>query len=110
MSWGNSSYGKAFTKIERETDVYADKLQRDLKSFFVLECLSNSSRQLARGIGDRVGYLENDQTHMIIDGVTIWLKGPGRAVARLSIGGRTPTTFQMAVRAAAVSLSPMTAR
>ena len=86
-------------KVQRDADIDADQLQRDLQPLLrwsASRSLSNNLTHVTEGL---VGYLEDfflTSTLMNEDGS--WLKGPGKIVARLWIVGLTPPRFQRAVR------------
>ena len=72
-------------KVQRETDVDADQLQRDLQSLLRWSASRSLSDNFARVTGGLVGYLEeNNLTSALMkeDGSS-WLKGQGKTVARL---------------------------
>ena len=78
-------------KVQRDTDVDAEKLQRDLQPLLRWSSSRSLSDNLARVTGGLVGYLEeNDLTDALMDENGNWLKGPGKIVARLWTGGLTP--------------------
>ena len=86
-------------KVQRGTDIDADKLQRDLQPLLQWSAKRSLSNNLTHVTGCLVGYLEESNltsTFMKEDGS--WLKGPGKIVARLWIDGLTPSRFQRAVR------------
>ena len=93
-------------KLQRDTDVDADQLQRDLQPLlFAVECLSFLSDNLTRVTGGFVGYLENNLNSTLMEEDDSWLKGPGKIVARLWIIGLTPPRLQMAMRSRCEFLS-----
>ena len=86
-------------KVQRDTDVDADQLQRDLQPLLRWSDSRSLSDNLARVTGGLVGYLEeNNLTSGLMEEDGSWLKGPGKIVSCLWIVGLTPPRFQMAVR------------
>ena len=86
-------------KVQRDADIDADQLQRDLQPLLRWSTERSLSNNLTHVTGGLVGYLEESNltsTLMMEDGS--WLKGPGKIVARLWIVGLTPPRFQRAVR------------
>ena len=78
-------------KVQRDTDVDADQLQRNLQPLLRWSASRSLSGNLARVTGGLVGYLEENNltnTLMVEDGS--WLTGPGKIVARPWIVGLTP--------------------
>ena len=87
-------------KVQRDADIDANQLQRDLQPLLRWSAERSLSNNLTHVTGGLVGYLEESNltsTFMNEDDGS-WLKGPGNIVARLWIVGLTPPRFQRAVR------------
>ena len=86
-------------KVQRDADIHADQLQRDLQPLLRWRAERSLSHNLTHVTGDLVGYLEESNlTSTLMNEDGTWLKGPGKIVARLWIVGLTPPRFQRAVR------------
>ena len=78
-------------KVQRDTDVDADQLQRDLQPLLRWSASRSLSDNLARVTGGLVGYLEeNNLTSTLMEEGRSWLKDPGKIVVRPWIIGMTP--------------------
>ena len=79
-------------KVQRDADVDADQLERDLQLLLRWSASRSFSNNLTHVTGGLVGYLEeNNLTSALIEEDGSWLKGPGKIVARLWIVGLTPS-------------------
>ena len=86
-------------KVQRDADVDADQLQRDLQPLLQWSASRSLSNSLTHVTGGLVGYLEeNNLTSTLMEEDGSWLRGPGTIVARLWIVGLTIPRFQRAVR------------
>ena len=86
-------------KVQRDADIDADQLQRDLQPLLRWSAERSLSNNLTHVTGGLVGYLEESNlTSTLMNEDGSWLKGPGKIVARLWIVGLTPPRFQRAVR------------
>ena len=86
-------------KVQRDADIDADQLQRDLQPLLRWSASRSLCNNLTHVTGGLVGYLEeNKLTNTLMEEDGSWLKGPGKIVARLWIVGLTPPRFQKAVR------------
>ena len=86
-------------KVQRDADIDADQLQRDLQPLLRWSAERSLSNNLTHVTGGLVGYLEESNlTSTLMNEDGSWLKGPGKNVARLWIVGLTPPRFQRAVR------------
>ena len=86
-------------KVQRDADIDADQLQRDLQPLLRRRTERSRSNNLTHVTGGPVGYLEESNlTSTLMEEDVSWLKGPGKIVARLWIVGLTPPRFQRAVR------------
>ena len=86
-------------KVQRDADIDADQLQRDLQPLLRWSAERSLSNNLTHVTGDLVGYLEESNlTSTLMNEDGSWLKGPGKIVARLWIVDLTPPRFQRAVR------------
>ena len=71
-------------KVQRDADVDADQLQRDLQPLLRWSASRSLSNNLTHVAGSLVGYLdENNLTNTLMEEDGNWLKGPGKYVARL---------------------------
>ena len=84
-------------KVQRDTDVDSDELQRDLKSLLHSSVSCSLSDNLAQVTGGLVEYLENNLTSAMMDDDGSWLNDLGKIVARLWTVGLQHPRFQMAV-------------
>ena len=85
-------------KVQRDTDVDSDELQRDLKSLLRSSVSCSLSDNLAQVTGGLVEYLENNLTSAMMDDDGSWLKDLGKIVARLwTVGLQQHPRFQLAV-------------
>ena len=85
-------------KVQRDADIDADQLQRDLQPLLRWNAERSLSNNLTHVTGGLVGYLdESNLTSTLINEDGSWLKGPGKIVARLWIVGLTHPRFQRAV-------------
>ena len=86
-------------KVQRDADIDADQLQRDLQPLLRWSAERSLSNNLTHVTGGLVGYLEESNlTSTLMNEDGSWLKGPGKIIARLWIVGLTPPRFQRAVR------------
>ena len=86
-------------KVQRDADVGADQLQRDLQPLLRWSASRSLSNNLTHVTGGLVGYLEeNNLTSTLMEEDGNWLKGPGKILPRLWIVGLNPPRFQRAVR------------
>ena len=86
-------------KVQRDADIDADQLQRDLQPLLRWSAERSLSNNLTHVTGGLVGYLEESNlTGTLMNEDGSWLKGPGKIVARLWIVRLTPPRFQRAVR------------
>ena len=94
--WGGL---RRIAKVQRDADIDADQLQRDLQPLLRWSASRSLSNNLTHVTGGLVGYLEESNlTSTVMNEDGSWLKGPGKIVARLWIVGLTPPRFQRAVR------------
>ena len=78
-------------KVQRDADIDADQLQRDLQPLLRWSASRSLSNNLTHVTGDLVGYLEEKNlTSTLMEEDGSWLKGPGKIVARLWVVGLTP--------------------
>ena len=84
-------------KVQRDTDVDSDELQRDLKSLLHSSVSCSLSDNLAQVTGGLVEYLENNLTSAMMDDDGSWLNDLGKIVACLWTVGLQHPRFQMAV-------------
>ena len=85
-------------KVQRDADVDADQLQRDLQPLLRWSASRSLSNNLTHVTGGLVGYLEeNNLTSTLMEEDGSWLKGPGNIVERLRIVGLNSPRFQRAV-------------
>ena len=78
-------------KVQRDADIDADQLQRDVQPLLRWSAERSLSNNLTLVTGGLVGYLEESNlTSTLMDEDGSWLKGPGKIVARLWIVGLTP--------------------
>ena len=78
-------------KVQRDADIDADQLQRDLQPLLRWSAERSLSNNLTHVTGGLVGYLEESNlTSTLMNEDGSWLKGPGKTVARLWIVGLTP--------------------
>ena len=78
-------------KVQRDADIDADQLQRDVQPLLRWSAERSLSNNLTHVTGGLVGYLEESNlTSTLMNEDGSWLKGPGKIVARLWIVGLAP--------------------